>query len=224
MSTFKEIIYSIKENLRQYSDDSDISLEYVGFLVKNTRAMLIAQRYSDRKYAVPNKIRSHFYKTLELTNDNEFTEATGTILRTQTPLLPILEHHNFITDIRVTSGSYNDSQFTFVPASRFAYIGENKWLQSQIYVCLGTDNRLYFKSSNPVFKALDQVKVSYVAEDPEACYPQTVEYDENIDFWDMDYKLEEAMVSQLTDIIVKKLAGMLQMKEDNQNDSNSENA
>lgn len=221
MSTLRELHHSIKERIRQYTDDSDISPEYVNFLIKNARALLISQRYSSRQYAVPNKIKSHFHKELELSDDNEFVIGTGKILRTKEPIVPMMEHHNLMTSLRISSGTYTDVNFSFVDASRFPFVGHNKWIQSHIYACLGSDNRLYFTSSNPSVRALENVKLSYVVEDPEEAYPQTIEYDENIDFWDIDYKLEESMVEPLCEIVVKKLTSMIQIPEDTRNDSTS---
>jgi hypothetical protein len=221
MSTLRELHHSIKERIRQYTDDSDISPEYVNFLIKNARAMLIAQRYSSRQYAIPNKIKSHFHKALELSGDNEFVSGNGSVLRTTEPIVPMMEHHNLMTSLRISSGSYTDVNFSFVDASRFPFAGHNKWVQSHIYACLGTDNRLYFTSSNPSVMLLENVKLSYVVEDPEQAYPQTIEYNSAIDFWDVDYKIEESMVDQLCEVVVKKLVSMIQIPEDNKNDSAS---
>ena len=121
--------------------------------------------------------------------------------------------------MRITSGSYTDINFTFVNAERFPFIGGNKWVQNQIYCCIGSDFRLYFTSSNPNVKLLEAVKLSYVAENPEDAYPKTIEYNSSIDFWDTEYPCEDNMITQITDIIIKKLVQAIAEHEDKTNDS-----
>jgi len=218
-TTLREIVYSIKENLKLYSDDADVSLEYIAFLVKNGRAMLLAQKFSNRSYIIPQKLRQHFYKTLELSKENEFVDGIGTILRTSDPIVNPLEPFNFKSNLRINSGSYTDINFTLVSADRFPFVGQNKWVANHIYVTIGSDFRLYFTSNNPAVKLLENVKLSYVTEDPEAAYPETIYYNAAVDYWDAPYHIEEDMITILTDLIVKKLSGMINQPEDKINDS-----
>lgn len=218
-TTLTEIVYSIRENLRAYSSDSDISNEYIAFLVKNTRAMLLTQKFSNRSSIIPQKIRQHFYKTLELSEENEFVDGIGTILRTTQPIQYPLEPFNFKSNIKLNTGSYTDINFTLVSPDRFPYVGNNKWVQNQIYVTIGSDFRLYFTSNNPAVKLIDNIKISMVVEDPEAAYPETIYYNSAVDFWDTPYPIEEDMLNQLSDVIVKKLVNMIQIPEDKINDA-----
>ena len=221
MSTLREIVYSVKEQLLQYSDDSNISNEHIAFLVKNDRSLLISQRFSNRSYIIPQKLRQHFYKELELADSNEFFSGIDTILRTKDPIQYPLEPFNFKTNIKINSGSYTDINFTLISPDRFPYVGNFKWTQGQIYVTIGSDFRLYFTSGNPSVKLLENVKVSMVMEDPELAYPETIYYNPAIDFWDTQYPMEELMVTQVTDMIVKKLTSSLLKQEDKTNDADS---
>jgi len=219
MASLKEIIYSIKESVKSFSDDSDISLEYLKYKVETTRAMLLAQRFSSRSFIIPNVIRQHFYHTLELSEENEFVSGLGTILRTVDPIQIPLEPFNLKNNIRITSGSYSDTTFTFVDTNRFPYVGRNKWNQNQIYVCLGSDFRLYFTSSNPKVKMLEQIKLDEVTASPEDAYPYTIEYNPVVDFEDITYPLNSELIVELTDIIINHLQIPMAVREDKQNDS-----
>jgi len=219
MASLKEIIYSIKESIKSYSDDSDISLEYLKYKVETTRAMLLAQRFSSRSFIIPNVVRQHFYHTLELSEENEFVDGIGTVLATTTAIQIPLEPFNFSRNIRITSGSYSDVNFTFVDNNRFPYVGRNKWNQNQIYVTLGTDFKLYFTSSNPKVKMIEQVKLSMVTASPEEAYPYTIEYNPVVDFEDVTYPLNSELIVELTDIIIKHLQIPIASREDKQNDS-----
>lgn len=218
-TTLKEIVYSIRENLKLYSSDADVSLEYISFLVNNTRAMLLAQKFSNRSYIIPQKIRQHFYKVTELSEENEFVSGLGTILRTVNPIVSPLEPFNFKSNIRITSGSYTDINFTLVSPDRFPYVGGNKWIQNHIYVTIGSDFRMYFTSSSPAVKLIENVKLSYVTEHPEAAYIETIYYDPLVEYQNTAYHIEEEMVTTLTDIIVKTLSKMIATPEDKINDS-----
>ena len=223
MTTLNELCYSVRESYKLYSDDGDISNEYIKFLIKNTRAMLLAQKYYVRGNLIPNKIRQHFNKELEVAEENDFVSGIGTVLRTKYPIVAPFEGFNLKSNIRLNSGSYSDINFTFIDYSRVPFVGRNKWNQNTIYVWLGNDNRLYFISSNPAVMLLENIRVSMVVEDPEAAYPETAYYDSNTEFDYTVYPLEEEMVSQLTDIIVKKLAQNISASEDKHNDDNDSN-
>ena len=221
MTTKRHLIYNIRELISQYSDDSDVSNEYISFLITQTRALLVTQRYSDRAYVLPQKIRQRFNYELELAEDNPFDDTIGTILRTVDPIQKPIENFNLKSNMRLNSGSYKDIYFTIVPQERFPYVGRNKWIQNHIYVTIGTDFRLYFTASNDTHKMIENVRASYVCEDPEAAYPATVDYD-GTDFWDVEYPLEASMVEDLTNIIVKKLVGKLQIPQDKINNADEQ--
>ena len=219
MATLNELIYSCREAFKLYSDDGDISNEYLSYKIETTRAMLRAQRFSSRSFIIPNIIRQHFYHSLEISEENEFVDGIGTVLRTVDPIQVPLEPFNFKNNIRITSGSYSDVSFTFVDTNRFSYVGRSKWNLNQIYVCLGSDFRLYFTSGNPKVKMLEQVKLSMVCASPSEAYPHTIEYNPAIDFENITYPLNSELIVDLTDIIIKQLTVNLLAKEDKHDDS-----
>jgi hypothetical protein len=219
MAKLRYIINDVVEVLKQYSDDANISQEHIAYNINTARAMLLQQKYGDRGSIIPQKLRQHFYHTLELTEENEFSAGLGTILRTVDPIQNPLEPFNFKSNIKISTGSYLDPYFVFVSIERFPYVGRNKWNQNQIYVTLGSDFRLYFTSANPKVKIIENVKLSYVTENPEEAYLHTIDYDANVDFWDVEYPLEEDIIVHLTDYIIKKLSITLQIPEDKNNNS-----
>jgi len=219
MATLKEIRYSIREAFALYGDDSNISNEYIDYKIHTTRAMLLAQRFSSRSFVIPNAIRQHFYHDLSLAEDNEFVDGIGTVLATTTSIQTPLEPFNLKNNIRITSGSYSDISFAFIDSNRFSYVGHNKWLQNIVYCMIGTNWKIYFTSSNPKVKMLEQVKVSMVCANPETAYPYTVGYDVLKDFDETEYPLNSELIVELTDIIIKQLTVNMSAKEDKVNDS-----
>lgn len=219
MATLKEIRYSIREAFALYGDDDNISNEYIDYKIHTTRAMLLAQRFSSRSFIVPNIIRQHFYHDLALSEGNEFVNGIGTILATTTEIQRPLEPFNLKNNIRITSGSYSDINFTFVDNNRFPYVGINKWNSQQIYATIGTDWKIYFTSMNPRIKLLERIKLSLVAANPETAYPYTIDYNPSVSFDEITYPLNDELIVELTDIIIKQLTVNLMAKEDKVNDS-----
>jgi hypothetical protein len=221
MATLREIIYDIREVLKQYSDDSNISNEYLQYLVHYTRALLLSQRFSSRSTILPQKNKQQFYLEMEdlPVDDNPFCVTGNKILRTKLAIPRPLEAFNIKSNIKINSGSYNDTYFNLVLPERFPYCGSSKWTRNQIFCTIGTDFKLYFKSQNPKHFLIEDVKLSMVCENPEDAYPQTVEYSSAIDFIDTEYPLEIDMITQIVEIIIKRLGIMLQTKEDKSNNS-----
>lgn len=219
MATLRFIINDVLEILNRYSDDTNFSQEHIAYNVNTARAMFLQQRYGSRSNILPEKVKQHFNHELEMAEDNEFSSGLGTILRTVNPIQLPLEPFNFKSNIKISTGSYLDPYFTFISRERFPYVGKSKWVQNQIYVTIGSDFRLYFTSGNPNVKILENVKLSYVTESPEDVYPYTIDYDSNIDFWDVEYPFEQNLISQMTDMIIKKLGPKLEIPEDKNNNA-----
>lgn len=222
MATLRKIIYDIREVAHNYSSDSNITDEYLAYQVNIARALLLEQKFSSRSFVIPEKIRQHFHYDLELSNDNDFATDLGVVLRTKDPIQKPLEPYNFKSTVRINGGSLSDTNFSFVLPERFPYVGRNKWVQNQIYVTIGSDFRLYFISNGEKYKMLENIKLSIVAENPEEAYPYTISYDSNVDFWDVEYPLEENMVTKVTDLIIKKIVDSLKLPEDKRNDATDE--
>ncbi len=219
MSTLKQLTYSVRESLQQYSTTSDITNEFIEFLILNSRNLLIAQKFSNRGNLIPNKLRQHFYLDLELADENEFVSGLDTVVRTTTKIQYPLEAFNFRNNLRLTSGSYSDINFSFVIPERFPYVGYSKWNNNQIYYTIGSDWKLYLTSNNPKVKLIERVKLSMVCENPSDAYASSVDYNSSIDYNDTEFHLEGEMDSLVTDMVIKKLTQMLSMPEDKTNDA-----
>lgn len=221
MSTLRNIIYDVREAVHAYSDDSNISDEYIAYQINITRNLLLRNKFSSRGFTIPQKLRQNFHKQLELVDTNDFVTGLGTILRTVDPIDYPIEPFAFRSNMRITSSSYLDPQFNLVLPERFPYLGMNKWNQNQVYVTIGTDYRLYFTSSNPSLKLMKNIKLSMVCENPETAYPNTINYNSDVDFWDSEYPLDDATITEIVDLIVKKIVGSLQIPEDKINNADA---
>lgn len=221
MATLNELYYSLRESYKLYSDDGNISNEYLIYKIHIGRNLLLSQKFSSRSFVIPNKIRQHFYLETELVEGNEFVSGLSTILRTKDPIQTPLEPFNFKSNMRVSTGSYTDLNFTLISPDRLPFVGKNKWLQNHVYYTIGSDFRLYFVSTNPRVKAIENIKLSMVCENPEKAWVSSVDYDPAIEFEYTEYPMEGDMIIPLTDMILKSLTINLQSPEDKTNDSES---
>lgn len=215
-------IYDIREALRQYSDDSDITNAHISFLIDDTRALLLRQKYKAVGSIIPNSIKQRLHLDLELADDNEFI-SLDSILRTENALPKLIESADYYRNIQIDGGSYTDVKFIFTTNERFPYVGTSKWLNNIIYTTLGQDYRLYFRAGNPRHKGLLKVRVFAPFEDPKTAWESSADYDSTKSFDDdINYPIDLDMWIQMKEIILKQYVQSLQIPEDKVNNAAEE--
>lgn len=220
MTTYREMIYLCLDILKLISDDSYYQEEHIAFLLGKYRGLLLKQNYKDVKKEIPE---SNF-QTICLDLDEVPAIAGepcegGTYLKS-TEKIPALMS---ISSPRVFSGDYYQGEITYVSRERMRYVGNNKWLQNIIYTSLGPDNYLYFKSYNPQYLYLEKVQLTGVFEDPEKAAELSCDKDDTTcDPWDTAYPLEEALIPQVIELVVKELAGASYRPLDQANNANDD--
>lgn len=203
--------------LKLISDDSYFNEEHVLFLITKFRGFLLKQQYKDVKKEIPESN----YQTLCLdliqvpAISGEPCEG-GTYLRSKykipTPM-------SIITP-RVYSEDYYQGNITYVSRERMRYTGYNKWLSNIIYASIGPDNYLYLKSSNPQYLYLEELKFTGVFENPEEAAKLECNGDKNTcDVLDKTFPMEEALIPQLIELVVKELSGSIYKPKDSINDA-----
>ena len=222
MSTYRELIYMVLDELKLHSDDASFTEEHIMFLLGKYRTFLLKQRYADIKKPIPESN----YQTicLDLAKvpaiDGEPCEG-GYYLRS-TEKVPFLMK---IGNPLVYPMDYYQGEITYISRERMRYIGYNKYLSNIIYSSLGPDNYLYFKSPNPQFLYLKKARVLGIFEDPRAAFDLQCK-DENgekvCDVFDMVFPIEEALVPPMIELIVKELTPAIYKPEDKVNNSDDD--
>ena len=163
--TYKEIVYACLDSLKVASDDSYITEEHVLFFVSKIRALILKQKYSDIKKDIPQSN----YQTICLdliqvpAISGEPCEG-GTYLKSKQKIPSTMTIGN---STLYPIDFYQGTHITYVSRERMRYVGNNEWLKNIIYASKGPDSYLYFKSSNPQFLYLENVRMSAIFEDPE---------------------------------------------------------
>ena len=119
---------------------------------------------------------------------------------------------------------YYVGDITLVTRERMKYVGHNRWLQNIIYCSIAPDGYMYFKSSNPQYLHLENVRMTGIFEDPDKA--AELECNSNdvkpCDVLDREFPLEEGLVSTVIELVVKYLTGAVYRPKDQSNDANDD--
>lgn len=217
MSTYRELVYLVLDELRLTSDDAMFNEEHVMFLLSKYRGFILKQQYKDVKKEIPESN----YQTLclDLIQVPAITGEPcegGTYLRSKDKI-PFLMS---ISTPRVYTGDYYQGDISYVSKERMKYVGYNRWLPNIIYASIGPDNYLYFKSFNPQYLYLKSARLTGIFEDPEKAAEFECERDESTcDPMDTKFPLEEALIPQVVELVVKELSRPEYLPEDSKNDA-----
>lgn len=220
MATYRELVYMCLDELKLSSDDSFFSEEHIMFLLGKYRGFLLRQHYKDVKKDIPESN----YQTLclDLIQVPAITGEPcegGTYLRSKDKV-PFLMS---ITKPRVYTEDYYQGNITYVSRERMRFVGYNRWLPNEIYASIGPDNYLYFKSFNPQYLYLEKARLTGIFEDPDKAAELECNREESMcDPMDTKFPLEEGLIPQVIEFVVKELSGSKYAPEDKKNDANDE--
>lgn len=217
MTTYRELVFLVLDELKLSSDDAYFTEEHVMFLLSKYRGMILKQQYKDVKKEIPE---SNFQTLcLDLIQVPAITGEPcegGTYLRSKEKI-PFLMN---ISTPRVYTGDYYQGDITYVSRERMKYVGYNKWLPNIIYTSIGPDNYLYFKSFNPQYLYLEKAKLTGIFEDPEkAAEFECNKSEDSCDVLDRAFPLEEALIPQVIQFVVQELSAGIYKPEDNENNA-----
>jgi len=222
MSTYRELVYLVSDEIKSISDDSIITADHIKFLLQKHRAFLIYQKYKDIKKEIPESAYQSLCLNLEVVNAMDGEPCTGGQYLRSVEKIPTLLG---VGNPQVyPHDDFYQGNITYVPRERMRYVGHNKYLRSIIYCSLSPNGHLYFTAKNPQFLYLQKVNFNGVFENPEGaanltCDTQT---DNNCDIMDKEFPIEEAMIPMLIESVVKELAGVNYRPEDANNNASDD--
>lgn len=206
MSTYRELVYLVLDEIKGTSDDFTYTEEHVMFLLSKYRAFLLKQRYSDIKKQMPESN----YQTICL----DLIEVPaicgepcegGSYLRSKSKVPFTMQ----VGTPRVYPIDFYQGNISYISRDRMRYVGYNKYLQNIIYCSIAPDGYLYFKSFNPQFLYLEKVKFTAIFQDSlEATKLQCSNEDANniiCDILDSQFPIEDAIIPPLVELVVKEL-------------------
>lgn len=218
MATYREIVYFCNDKLKMFSNDSTFTAEHIIFLADSYRALLLDRRYRDaRKGEVPRKNYQEICMNLIQVPAIPGTDCYGIYLRTEKKLpvpMNIGIRHFYPVDY------FNSEHISYVPMERMPYVGHNRWLQNIIYITQGPDGYLYLKSYNPQFLYLKKIRTEAVFQNAsEATKFLCSNTDIPCDILDLEFPIEDVLITPLVQMIVQDIAGDKYQPSDQVNNS-----
>lgn len=215
MSTYRELVYLVKDELKGISDDFTYTEDHLIFLLDKYRTFLLKQKYSDLKKAMPDSNYQEICLDLiEVPAICGEPCEGGSYLRSKNKIPFIIN----IGNTRVYPIDYYQGEITFISRDRMRYVGHNKYLQNIIYCSIAPDNYLYFKSMNPQFLYLEKVKMAAIFQDSREAFK--LKCDNTIcDILDEEFPLEDPLIAPLLELVIKNLTGSIYRPEDTTNNS-----
>ena len=219
MSTYRELVYLVLDELKLVSDDSTFTEDHVVFLLNRYRTFLLKQRYSDIKKQIPDSNYQSIYMDLIQVPaiSGEPCEG-GTYLRSSVKV-PIPMQ---IGSPKVTPMDYYQGEITYVSRERMRYVGYNRFLPNIIYCSIGPDQYLYFKSFNPQYLYLEKVKFTGVFENAERASELECGTSDICDILDKEFPIEDSLISPLIELVLKELAGPAWKPQDDTNNASDD--
>lgn len=219
MSTFREIIYMILDEMKISTDDSYFTEDHIMYLINKYRVLILKQRYSDIKKQIPeSNYQTICLDLIEVPAISGEPCEGGSYLRSK-------EKVPFLMQIgvpKIYPIDYYQGEITYVSRERMRYVGYNKYLKNIIYASIGPDNYLYFKSFNPQYLYLEKARMTGIFEDPQAALELQCP-DENgdtvCDVLDKTFPIEDALIPPMIELVVKELLSAEYIKKDEENNA-----
>lgn len=219
MSTFREIIYMILDEMKISTDDSYFTEDHIMYFINKYRVLILKQRYSDIKKQIPeSNYQTICLDLIEVPAISGEPCEGGSYLRSK-------EKVPFLMQIgvpKIYPIDYYQGEITYVSRERMRYIGYNKYLQNIIYCSLGPDNYLYFKSNNPQYLYLEKVKLTGIFEDSINASQLQCSNDKECDILDRTFPLEDSLIPIVIELVVKELLAANYRPKDDINDAKDE--
>ena len=219
MSTYRELVYLVLDELKLVSDDSTFTEDHVVFLLNRYRTFLLKQRYSDIKKQIPDSnYQSICMDLIQVPAISGEPCEGGTYLRSSVKV-PIPMQ---IGSPKVTPMDYYQGEITYVSRERMRYVGYNRFLPNIIYCSIGPDQYLYFKSFNPQYLYLEKVKFTGVFENAEKASELECGTSDICDILDKEFPVEDSLISPLIELVLKELAGPAWKPQDDTNNASDD--
>jgi hypothetical protein len=223
---YNEIIYSIREQLRQTIDDSNIDDREIIFNINIQRSLFYRNQYNQRNRIIDEDIKQNLYVKLQESSEDLCSTTDCTIIRSVNPLPKSIELHHKNAILGVSSTNISSKQFSLVNWTNFIYSGNSRYSKNEVFVSVNTDGYLYLKVSNKLAKFINTVIVQMILENPLDIKTfvncgDTVSTD-CFDLETFEYPIKQYAFAYIKEQVVNTFINKLSIPEDKQNDGESQ--
>jgi hypothetical protein len=225
MATIKQIEFDIREALKEYRDDSELSSRYIIYLFNLKRSKYLRNDLNNFQKTIDISILQTLCLELEevsISQCNLDIDCT-TIMRTKQPLPKPLELHLKSAITTVKSSNKLDVPFNFITKEKAVYALSSPF-NNAIYAFLDDDMHIYLISNMEEVKLIECISVTAVFENPLdlkdyknccKCEVASVCFDEG----KTQYPIQSHHIDNIRTEIVQMLIKSLQIPEDKFNNS-----
>lgn len=224
MAKINEIIYDVREAIREFSDDSDVDNRYILYLYNIKRAKYLRQELNNYNRRIDISIQQSICLKMELVNGDDCGDDCPKLLRSSLPVPTPLELHTKPAIISVKPTTKISVPFNFISKEKIAYI-DGAQFSNGIYSFLDDDGYLYAYSLSDSYKLLKCVTLIGVFSDPISLesYPNCCDCtpSENPCFNEetTEYPLQPHFIDLIRLEIVRELSGIKQFPQDRENNA-----
>lgn len=225
MALLKEILYDVREALKEYQDDTELDNRYITYLYNIKRAKYLRQELNNYTRTVDLSIQQTFCLSMELVDGDDCGDDCPKLLRSTMPVPKPLDLHTKPAITKVKPTSKIGVPFNFISKDKIAFI-DGAQFATGLYAFLDDDDYLYVYSLSDAYKLLGCLTVTGVFANPLdlANYPNCCDctafeapcYNELED----EYPLQPHLVDLIRKEIIAELVQKLYIPEDKENDSN----
>lgn len=220
-----KIIYSVKEDLKDYTEDSELSNEYITYLYNIKRANYIRQDLNNYQKTTDLSITQSLCLELELVSVNEcgLDFECDKILRSKQKVPNTLDLHLKSSIISVKPTNRISIPFNFTTKQKVIYSKFSKF-NNAIFSFLDDDGYIYLLSENTGHKLIDCITVTGIFEDPLelANYKNCCGCQDSLNCFDeslTDYPLQAHYIDLIRKEIVEERLKLRSIEEDKNNNS-----
>lgn len=225
----EKIVFSVLEDLKLYTEDSDLSYEYITYLYGIKRSKYIRQDLNNFQKTTDLSITQTLCLELESVSVNEcgLDFDCETIIRSKQPLPKLIDLHLKSAIISVKPTNKLSIPIGFTTKQKAVYNNFSKF--KSVISFLDNDGYIYIVSDKIETKLINCITVTGIFEDPIelAKYKKCCNCnDNNLCFDEMtsDYPLQAHYIDLIKNEIVKEQLSLLRITENTQDkQNNSEN-
>ena len=222
---YNEIIYDIREALRQTIDDSNIDDREIIFQVNIQRSLFYRNQYNQRNRIIDEDIKQRLFVPISKVDENLCISTDCTTLRSTIPIPKSIELHHKNAILNVSSTTITNKNFSLVNWTNFLFSGNSRYSKNEVFVSLNTDGYLYLKVSNKLAKFIDTLLVDVILENPLEVKDFVDCNSTSNDCFNLDtfdYPIKQYAYATIKDVVVNTFINKLNIPEDKKNDAESQ--
>lgn len=213
MTTYRELVYMVLDELKAKSDDFYYTEDHIIFLLEKYRAFLLKQKYRTPKSVVLDSN----YSYIEIPPPLLYTPIIETPFTCE--FLPIAQPK--LTATPIINGA-KEVIFNYCTEDRRLFLRQSYYLKNMNYFYF-LNKRLVLDCGDKFFKDNNRLNLmaylKIILESPSKVY-QSV--DPSINTLDVIFPLEESLISPLLEMVVKDLTSAMFKPEDDVNNGKDE--